>query len=58
MKDFEAKIFGVIFFALWIIVLAHLLTQAGSAVVLAKGVTNAGNSFFGTLFSGKAEYTA
>lgn len=58
MKDFEQKLFGTIFFALWIIVLVHLLTNAGSAVTLAKGITNAGNSFFGTLFTGRAEYAA
>ena len=58
MKDIEHKIFAAIFFALWIVVLYHLLSQPTAAVTITKGVVNAGNSFFGTLFQGKAQYAA
>lgn len=58
MKDLEHNLFAVIFFALWIVVIYHLLAQPGSVVAVTKGVVNSGNSFFGTLFQGKAEYAA
>lgn len=57
MKNLEHNVVAVIFFALWIVVLYQLLSQPTASVTIAKGVVNAGNSFFGTLFQGKAEYS-
>lgn len=55
MKDFENKFFGVLFFALWIVVLYHLVTNQTGATAIARTGFNGINSFFGTLFTGTAQ---
>lgn len=54
MKEFEKNIFAAIFFGLWIVVLAHLLAKPTAAVQISQGLVGSVNSFFGTLFTGRA----